>query len=231
MSSESDKKITIHLIEDDVSQRDSIKSLLAFKGFITKSYSTANDFLQALPFERPAIVIADIQLPDISGVDLHRMLMEKNINPPIIFISGEASIQESIDAMKQGAIEFLVKPFEIDTLIAAVNNAIKIELKEINLNFLLKNLSPRELEVYNLLLQGLNNQELIDKLHLSLPTVKQYKSEVMRKLKVNSISKLIELARYSTPPPPQHHPFEGYSWNEYNFIIFPWKKIYITLAY
>lgn len=195
MSSKSDKKITIHLIEDDVSQRDSIESLLAFKGFITKSYSTANDFLQALPFERPAIVIADIQLPDISGVDLHRMLLEKNINPPIIFISGEASIQESIDAMKQGAIEFLVKPFEIDTLIAAVNNAIKIELKEINLNFLLKNLSPRELEVYNLLLQGLNNQELIDKLHLSLPTVKQYKSEVMRKLKVNSLSKLIELAR------------------------------------
>lgn len=195
MSSKSDKKITIHLIEDDVSQRDSIESLLAFKGFITKSYSTAKDFLQTLPFERPAIVIADIQLPDISGVDLHRMLLEKNINPPIIFISGEASIQESIDAMKQGAIEFLVKPFEIDTLIAAVNNAIKIELKEINLNFLLKNLSPREFEVYNLLLQGLNNQELIDKLHLSLPTVKQYKSEVMRKLKVNSLSKLIELAR------------------------------------
>ena len=195
MSSESDKKITIHLIEDDVSQRDSIKSLLAFKGFITKTYSTANDFLKTLPFERPAIVIADIQLPGISGVDLHRMLLKKNINPPIIFISGEASIQESIDAMKQGAIEFLVKPFEIDTLIAAVNNAIKIELKEINLNFLLKNLSPREFEVYNLLLQGLNNQELIDKLHLSLPTVKQYKSEVMRKLKVNSLSKLIELAR------------------------------------
>ena len=195
MSSKSDKKITIHLIEDDVSQRDSIESLLVFKGFITKSYSTAKDFLQTLPFERPAIRIADIQLPDISGVDLHRMLMEKNINPPIIFISGEASIQESIDAMKQGAIEFLVKPFEIDTLIAAVNNAIKIELKEINLNFLLKNLSPRELEVYNLLLQGLNNQELIDKLHLSLPTVKQYKSEVMRKLKVNSLSKLIEFAR------------------------------------
>ena len=195
MSSKSDKKITIHLIEDDVSQRDSIESLLAFKGFITKSYNTAKDFLQTLPFERPAIVIVDIQLPDISGVDLHRMLLEKNINPPIIYISGEASIQESIDAMKQGAIEFLVKPFEIDTLIAAVNNAIKIELKEINLNFLLKNLSPRELEVYNLLLQGLNNQELIDKLHLSLPTVKQYKSEVMRKLKVNSLSKLIELAR------------------------------------
>ena len=195
MSSKSDKKITIHLIEDDVSQRDSIESLLAFKGFITKSYSTAKDFLQTLPFERPAIVIADIQLPDISGVDLHRMLLEKNINPPIIFISGEASIQQSVDAMKQGAIEFLVKPFEIDLLLDAVHKASKIELKETHLNLLLKNLSPREHEVYKLLLEGFNNQELIDKLHLSLPTIKQYKSEVMRKLKVNSLSKLIELAR------------------------------------
>ena len=195
MSSKSDKKITIHLIEDDVSQRDSIESLLAFKGFITKSYSTAKDFLQTLPFERPAIVITDIQLPDISGVELHHALIEKNINIPIIFISGEASIQQSIDAMKQGAIEFLVKPFEIDELINAVTKAIRIELKEINLNVLLKNLSPREREVYKLLLKGHNNQELIDKLQLSLPTVKQYKSEVMRKLNVKSLSKLIELAK------------------------------------
>ena len=211
MSSKSDKKITIHLIEDDVSQRDSIESLLAFKGFISKgrsrghvvsdkgyivkSYSAANNFLKKANLERPAIVISDIRLPDISGVELHHALIEKNINIPIIFISGEASIQQSIDAMKQGAIEFLVKPFEIDELINAITKAIHIELKEINLNLLIENLSPREREVYKLLLKGHNNQELIDKLHLSLPTVKQYKSEVMRKLNVKSLSKLIELAK------------------------------------
>ena len=189
------KKITIHLIEDDISQRDSIESLLVYKDYIVKSYSAAKDFFKNVPFERPAIVIADIQLPDLSGVDLHRILMEKNITCPIIFISGEASIQQSIDAMKQGAIEFLVKPFEIEELTDAVTKAIHIELKEINLNLLIENLSPREREVYKLLLKGHNNQELIDKLHLSLPTVKQYKSEVMRKLNVKSLSKLIELAR------------------------------------
>ena len=189
------KKITIHLIEDDISQRDSIESLLVYKDYIVKSYSAAKDFFKNVPFERPAIVIADIQLPDLSGVDLHRILMEKNITCPIIFISGEASIQQSIDAMKQGAIEFLVKPFEIEELINAVTKAIRIELKEINLNDLLKNLSPREREVYKLLIEGFNNQELLDKLHLSLPTVKQYKSEVMRKLNVKSLSKLIELAK------------------------------------
>jgi len=179
-------KITIYLIEDDISQRDSIESLLVYKGYIVKSYSAANNFLKNVPFERPAIIIADIQLPDLSGVDLHRILMEKNITCPIIFISGEASIQQSIDAMKQGAIEELTD---------AVTKAIHIELKEINLNLLIENLSPREHEVYKLLLKGHNNQELIDKLHLSLPTVKQYKSEVMRKLNVKSLSKLIELAK------------------------------------
>ena len=195
MANSSHQTITIHLIEDDASQRESIESLLDFKGYITKSYSKAKDFFKNVPFERPAIVISDIRLPDISGVDLHRILMEKNITCPIIFISGEASIQQSIDAMKQGAIEFLVKPFEIEELINAVTKAIRIELKEINLNLLLKNLSPRELEVYRLLVEGFNNQELLDKLHLSLPTVKQYKSEVMRKLNVKSLSKLIELAK------------------------------------
>lgn len=195
MANPSVKTVTIYLIEDDASQRDSIESLLVYKGYIVKSYSAANNFLKNVPFERPAIVISDIRLPDISGVELHHALIEKNINIPIIFISGEASIQQSIDAMKQGAIEFLVKPFEIDELINAITKAIHIKLKEINLNLLIENLSPREREVYKLLLKGHNNQELIDKLHLSLPTVKQYKSEVMRKLNVKSLSKLIELAK------------------------------------
>lgn len=195
MANPSVKTVTIYLIEDDASQRDSIESLLVYKGYIVKSYSAANNFLKNANLERPAIVISDIRLPDISGVELHHALIEKNINIPIIFISGEASIQQSVDAMKQGAIEFLVKPFEIDELINAITKAIHIELKEINLNLLIENLSPREREVYKLLLKGHNNQELIDKLHLSLPTVKQYKSEVMRKLNVKSLSKLIELAK------------------------------------
>ncbi len=195
MANPSVKTVTIYLIEDDASQRDSIESLLVYKGYIVKSYSAANHFLKNVPFERPAIVISDICLPDISGVELYQALIEKNINIPIIFISGESSIQQSVDAMKQDAIEFLVKPFEIDELINAITKAIHIELKEINLNLLIENLSPREREVYKLLLKGHNNQELIDKLHLSLPTVKQYKSEVMRKLNVKSLSKLIELAK------------------------------------
>jgi len=135
-----------------------------------------------------------MRLPHSSGVELHKQLAKLGLDIPIIFISGESSIQQSIDAMKQGAIEFLVKPFDTKDLINAVEKAIYIELKKVNLMTLLKNLSPRENQVYGLLIQGLNNNELMEKINISLPTVKQYKSEVMRKLGVKSLSELINLS-------------------------------------
>ena len=97
--------------------------------------------------------------------------------------------------MKQGAIEFLVKPFDINDLFNAIDKSINIEIKRMNLKLLLKRLSPRENEVYKLLIEGLNNSELMIKLNLSLPTIKQYKSEVMRKLEVKTLFELISLSR------------------------------------
>jgi FixJ family two-component response regulator len=187
------QNITIFLIEDDSSQRKSIESLLVFKGFIVQSFKNANDFLSYHDITRPSILISDMRLPDLSGVELYKALINQGENIPIIFISGESSVQQGIDAMKQGAIEFLVKPFNINDLINAIEKAARIEHKRVNLKTLLKSLSPREKEVFNLLIQGLNNSELMKKINISLPTTKQYKSEVMRKLGVKSLSELISL--------------------------------------
>ena len=187
------QNITIFLIEDDSSQRKSIESLLVFKGFIVQSFKNANDFLSYHDITRPSILISDMRLPDLSGVELYKALINQGENIPIIFISGESSVQQGIDAMKQGAIEFLVKPFNINDLIKAIEKAARIEHKRVNLKTLLKSLSPREKEVFNLLIQGLNNSELMKKINISLPTTKQYKSEVMRKLGVKSLSELISL--------------------------------------
>jgi len=96
--------------------------------------------------------------------------------------------------MKQGAIEFLVKPFDINDLTNAIEKATRLEHKRVNLKTLLKNLSPREKQVFDLLIQGLNNSELMKKINVSLPTAKQYKSEVMRKLGVKSLSELMNLS-------------------------------------
>ena len=188
------QNINVFLIEDDSSQRKSIESLLEFKGFVFQSFTKASDFLSLSNFSRPAVLITDMRLPDFSGVELYKTLKDRGEDIPIIFISGESSIQQSIDAMKQGAIEFLVKPFDINDLIDAIEKAARIELKRVNLKKLLKSLSPREKEVFNLLIQGLNNAELMEKINVSLPTVKQYKSEVMRKLGAKSLSELINLS-------------------------------------
>lgn len=188
------QNITIFLIEDDSSQRKSIESLLEFKGLIVKSFKNANDFLSYHDVTRPSVLISDMRLPDLSGIELYKALINKGENIPIIFISGESSIQQSIDAMKQGAIEFLVKPFDINDLTNAIEKATRIEHKRVNLKTLLKNLSPREKQVFDLLIQGLNNSELMKKINISLPTAKQYKSEVMRKLGVKSLSELMNLS-------------------------------------
>ena len=184
----------IYLVEDNVSQRESIESILNFIGYNISSFSNANAFLKN-KIQRPGVLVTDMQMPDISGVELQEQLIQLNIDIPIIFISGEASISQSIKAMQQGAIDFLVKPFDADQLIQVVKKACELDAKKIYLKELLETLSPRELEVYKLLNEGLNNNELIDKLKLSLPTVKQYKSEVMRKLKIKTLSELIHLSR------------------------------------
>jgi len=194
MHKEFNKDVVIFLIEDDYSQRESIQSFLGFKGYDIQSFKSAEEFLGLPQIPRPSILITDMRLPHSSGVELHKQLTKLGLDIPIIFISGESSIQQSIDAMKQGAIDFLVKPFDIKDLTNAVEKAIYIELKKVNLMALLKNLSPRENQVYELLLQGLNNSELMEKMNISLPTVKQYKSEVMRKLGAKSLSELINLS-------------------------------------
>jgi two-component system response regulator TtrR len=194
MHKEFNKNVVIFLVEDDPSQRESIQSFLEFKSYDVQSFKSAEEFLNLPQIRRPSILITDMRLPHSSGLELHKKLAKLGLDIPIIFISGESSIQQSIDAMKQGAIEFLVKPFDTKDLINAVEKAIYIELKKVNLMTLLKNLSPRENQVYGLLIQGLNNNELMEKINISLPTVKQYKSEVMRKLGVKSLSELINLS-------------------------------------
>lgn len=188
-------KITIFLIEDDPSQLKSIESLLEFKGFVFQSFKNAMDFLTLSDISRPAVLVSDMRLPDLNGVELYKALTDRGEDIPIIFISGESSIQQSIDAMKQGAIEFLVKPFDINDLTNAIEKATRLEHKRVNLKTLLKNLSPREKQVFDLLIQGLNNSELMKKINVSLPTAKQYKSEVMRKLGVKSLSELMNLSK------------------------------------
>jgi len=146
------------------------------------------------------VIITDMRMPDINGLELQAELLKRGRQIPIIFISGQSTFPQTISAMKQGAIEFLIKPFDRDQILSAVERGLEQDAaymhsltKRHSLEEKLKSLSPREREVFELLAIGFNNAQLQEKLQIALPTAKQYKSEVMRKLKLSSLAELIAL--------------------------------------
>ena len=194
----------IFLIDDDVSMRETLSGLLGFMGYQVKAYTSALEFLKTPINVAPALIITDMRMPDMSGVELQAELAKRGRQIPIVFISGESTIQQSISAMKQGAIEFLIKPFERDQLLEAVVRGLNQDalnmrsyIEQSALEENLKSLAPREREVFELLALGFNNAEIQEKLQISLPTTKQYKSEVMRKLNLRSLAQLIALKNNS----------------------------------
>lgn len=192
-------KGNIYIIEDDASIRNTLQKILTSSGYQVCVFSSHKLFLDT-KIEHPAVIILDMILPDMNGTDIQKELLEDNESAPIIFMSGESPLDNAIFAMKHGAIDFLVKPFDINDLISAIENGLRVDLQNIRrlnqqelLNQKLCTLTNREHQVYELLLKGLNNQEIMNKLNISLPTTKQYKTAVMRKLNINSFSQLIEL--------------------------------------
>jgi FixJ family two-component response regulator len=190
----------IFLIDDDESMRTVLKGMLEFLGFQVHVYASAIEFLKVSMQAAPAVIITDMQMPDMSGVELQAELLKRGRQIPIIFISGESTLPQTISAMKQGAIEFLLKPFERDQLLSAVVRGLEQDVAymrsyvvQTTLAEGLKGLSPREREVFELLAIGFNNLQIQEKLNISLPTAKQYKSEVMRKLNLSSLAHLIAL--------------------------------------
>ena len=190
----------IFVIEDDESMRETLSGILTFLGYQVHLFSNPLEFLKTTIQVAPAIIITDMRMPDMSGVELQAELLKRGRQFPIIFISGESTVPQTISAMKQGAIEFLTKPFEREQLMQAVVRGLKQDAIEMHTHLermaieeSLKGLAPRERQVFDLLSVGFNNAEIMARMGISLDTAKQYKSEVMRKLGLRSLSQLIAL--------------------------------------
>jgi FixJ family two-component response regulator len=196
----SNKEKHVFLIDDDDSMRTSIATLLRFVGYQVHDFASARDFLLSEVHVAPAVIITDMRMPDLTGVELQSELQSRGRRIPMIFISGESTTHQVIKAMKGGAIEFLLKPFERERLLLAVAEGLEQDarfmrnyMEVTTLQARLKSLTPRELEVFNLLSLGYNNTQIRESLQISLPTAKQYKSAVMDKLKVSSLAELLAL--------------------------------------
>jgi FixJ family two-component response regulator len=195
----------VFIIEDNKDMAALLEIMLSKLGYSTAIYNNANDFLKAIPKELgSSIVITDMDMPQMTGVELQAELIRLKRILPIIFLSGQSTMPQTISALKQGAVDFLLKPVSIQQLKTAVESAFELSVENIksainkaSLALQLSVLSTREKEVYELLILGYNNNEIRETLNISLPTAKQYKAAVMSKLKMNSLSDLIDLERSS----------------------------------
>ena len=190
----------IFIIDDSELITDFLDIRLSKMGYSTYVYNNAVDFLKCIPDLRPSVLISDVKMPKMSGIELQTELLALGRLMPIIFISGVATVPQSITALKQGAVDFLLKPVNKQQLKTAVEAAFELEAiksqsltDKATLEKRLSALAPRERGVYDLMIKGYKNNEILAALGISLPTTKQYKTAVMRKLNVGSLAELIQM--------------------------------------
>jgi two-component system, LuxR family, response regulator FixJ len=194
-------KTIIFIVDDDPSVRESTKVMLESIGFNVTTFASAQDFLDAHIQEGPGCLILDVRMPGISGLDLQERLMSANASLPIIFVTGHGTVPMSVRAMKAGAVDFLEKPFEEQDLLDAINRALtrqreKRSQKEEadDLEHRMDAFTPRECEVFFLLVTGMANKEIAYRLGTTERTVKFHRANIMEKMDAKSLADLVRLA-------------------------------------
>ena len=191
---------TVVVVDDDVSVRESLELLIQNEGWQPALFESAREFLVQLPTVVPSCLILDINLPDLSGLDIQQRISDEKSSIPIIFITGYGDIPTSVRAMKAGAAEFLTKPLDDEILIAAIRDAVlrsQANLKrdgaqrQLQERFAL--LTKRECEVMSLVVKGLMNKQVGFELDISEITVKAHRGRVMEKMHANSLAQLVRM--------------------------------------
>lgn len=196
----------VYVVDDDLSVREALRSLIRSVGLRCETFSSAAEFQRYQRPQAPACLVLDVQLPDASGLDLVTELDAADAPIPIIFITGHGTIPMSVRAMKAGALEFLTKPFREEDLITALHQALerdseaRRERAEVaGLRVLLEKLTPREREVLVLVAQGRMNKQIAAELGTAEQTIKQHRGRVMKKLGVDSVAELVRMVERVLP--------------------------------
>jgi FixJ family two-component response regulator len=189
----------IFVVDDDASAREGIEDLLQSVGMRVMAFKSPQEFLDGARPDAPGCIVLDVRLPGTSGLEFQKVLIDAGIHLPVIFVTGHGDIPMSVMAMKSGAIEFLTKPFREQSLLDAINAGIEKDrqrrdglklVSELQRRF--RRLTPREREVFALVVTGRPNKQVAAELGLSEMTVKVHRSQVTKKMQTTSI---VELAR------------------------------------
>jgi FixJ family two-component response regulator len=190
----------IFIVDDDPGVRESVSDLLGAAGFRSAAFGSVQEYLNLQRPDLPGCLILDIELPDVSGLEFHEQIASGD-HPPVVFITGHGDIPSTVRAMKRGAVDFLIKPVSTDALFAAINAGIQQDRQnrekrdEVDsLQNRLSKLTPREQQVFRLVVSGLLNKQAAAELGISEVTFQIHRGRVMQKMQAASLADLVRFA-------------------------------------
>ncbi len=191
----------VFLVDDDASVRKGLSRLLRSAGLHVETFDSAQDFMNREPFDGNVCLVLDIRMPGLSGTDLFKQLCKADYSLPVVFITGHGDIPTGVQAMKEGAVDFLTKPVDDEKFLSAVQAALtrgSVEREKhtnaTHARQLLQTLTEREHEVFTYVITGMLNKQIAYDLGISEKTVKVHRGRVTEKLGVHSVAGLVRLA-------------------------------------
>jgi len=199
----------VFIVDDDPLVQRALRRLLTTNGFPARVFCSAKELLdQGVPVPAVGCLVLDVKMPGLSGLDLQAELQQRGLRLPIVFITGHGTVPMSVQAMKQGAVDFLQKPFDGQTLIATIRKAIARSRQQaaeqnecLDLEQRFESLSSRERDVFRLVVKGLLNKQIAYELGIVEQTVKVHRARLMDKMQADSLAELVRMAETLRLPP------------------------------
>ncbi len=191
---------SVYVVEDDEAVRDSLQMVLESVGYKVSTYSTGTAFLDAWDADMSGCLLLDIRMPGINGMELQRKLNERNSILPIIFVTGHGDVPMAVEAMQHGAVDFVQKPYREQELLEKIEHAIELDRESRQglqqrqvIRLRVDSLTPRELDVLRLMVEGRANKVIAADLDISQRTVEIHRARVMEKLEAKSLAHLVRM--------------------------------------